>query len=219
MPSMLHWLPVKAMIQNKSACLCFQSRALPICHLFLSDLLHPYHPHTMSLECCTLVTPSLLTVPRFYLETFGKRSLSMFSVTVYRIHYLYLSGKLFVNIQNEPDDPSPWNPSLLTCTNVCFCVHCSGAICVRARARARVCVCVCVCLKYDMDIYMAASVVHKMMFCNDCSCHTLMSFLHKLMSKFMQGYSVGILRGSTRTHTQTHTLSLSHTHSHTHTCM
>ena len=40
----LHWLPVKARIQYKIACLCFQC----LCHNtmppYLSDLLHPYQP-------------------------------------------------------------------------------------------------------------------------------------------------------------------------------
>ena len=40
----LHWLPVKARIQYKIACLCFQC----LCHStmppYVSDLLHPYHP-------------------------------------------------------------------------------------------------------------------------------------------------------------------------------
>ena len=47
-------------------------------HHYISDLLHPYCP------CRTLrsLDSSLLTVPRFSLETFGKRFLSVFGPTV-----------------------------------------------------------------------------------------------------------------------------------------
>ena len=52
--STLHWLPVKAKIQPP----------------YISDLLHPYCPSRTLRSLDT----SLLTVPRFSLETFGKRS-------------------------------------------------------------------------------------------------------------------------------------------------
>ena len=38
----LHWLPVKARIQYKIACLCFQCLSHNTMPLYLSDLLHPY---------------------------------------------------------------------------------------------------------------------------------------------------------------------------------
>ena len=75
----LHWLPVKARIQYKIACLCFQC----LCHntmpSYLSDLLHPYLPSRTLRSLDT----SLLTVPRFCLETFGRRSFSVFGPTVW----------------------------------------------------------------------------------------------------------------------------------------
>ena len=59
----LHWLPVKARIQ----------------YLSLSDLLHPYCP-SRTLRALNI---SLLTVPRFSLQTFGERSFSVFGPTVW----------------------------------------------------------------------------------------------------------------------------------------
>ena len=74
-----HWLPVKARIKYKIACLCFQciyqNSMLP----YISDLLHPYCP---SWTLHSLDT-SLLTVPCFSLKTFGKRSFSVFGPTVW----------------------------------------------------------------------------------------------------------------------------------------
>ena len=75
----LHWLSVKARIQYKIACLCFQCLHNNSMPPYLSDLLHPYHP-TRTLRS---VDTSLLTVPRFSLDTFGKRSFSVFGPTVW----------------------------------------------------------------------------------------------------------------------------------------
>ena len=66
----LHWLPVKARIQYKIACLCFQCIYQNSMPSYISDLLHPYCPSRMLHSLDT----SLLTVPRFSLETFGKKS-------------------------------------------------------------------------------------------------------------------------------------------------
>ena len=74
----LHWLPVKARIQYKIACLCFQCIYQNSMPPYISNLLHPYCP---SRTLHSLDT-SLLTVPRFSLETFGKRSFSVFGLTV-----------------------------------------------------------------------------------------------------------------------------------------
>ena len=67
----LHWLPVKARIQYKIACLCFQCIYQNSMPPYISDLLHPYCPSRTLRFLDTL----LLTVPRFSLETFGKRYL------------------------------------------------------------------------------------------------------------------------------------------------
>ena len=75
----LHWLPVKARIQYEIACLCFQC----LCHntmpSYLSDSLHPYLPPRKLRSLDT----SLLTIPRFCLETYGRRSFSVFGPTVW----------------------------------------------------------------------------------------------------------------------------------------
>ena len=75
----LHWLPVKARIQYKIACLCFQCIYQNSMQPYISDILHQYCPfRTMrSLDI------SLLTVPCFSFETFGKRSFSVFEPTVW----------------------------------------------------------------------------------------------------------------------------------------
>ena len=75
----LHWLPVKARVQYKIACLYFQC----LCHntmpSYLSDILHPYLPPRTLHSLDT----SLLTIPRFCLETYGRRSFSVFGPTVW----------------------------------------------------------------------------------------------------------------------------------------
>ena len=75
----LHWLPVKARIQYKIACLCFQCIYQNSMPPYISDLLHPYCPS----RTLRSLDSSLLTVPRFSLETFGKRSFSVFGPTVW----------------------------------------------------------------------------------------------------------------------------------------
>ena len=75
----LHWFPLKARIQCKIACICFQCIYQNSMPTYISDLLHPY--------CPSRTLPSLdiamLTVPCFSLETFGKRSFSAFGPTVW----------------------------------------------------------------------------------------------------------------------------------------
>ena len=75
----LHWLPVKARIQYKIACLCFQCLYHNTMPSYLSDILHPYlTPRTLrSLDT------SLLTIPRFCLEKYGRRSFSVFQPTAW----------------------------------------------------------------------------------------------------------------------------------------
>ena len=74
----LHWLPVKARIQYKIACLCFQCIYQSSMPPYISDLLHPYCPSRTLRSLDT----SLLTVPHFSLESFGKKSFSVFGPTV-----------------------------------------------------------------------------------------------------------------------------------------
>ena len=75
----LHWLPVKARIQYKIACLCFQCLSQNTMPPYLSDLLYPYQPSRTLRSLDT----SLLSVPRLCLETFGKRSFSVCGPTVW----------------------------------------------------------------------------------------------------------------------------------------
>ena len=63
----LHWLSVKARIQYKIACHCFQCIYQDSMPPYIFDLLHPYCPYRTLRSLDT----SLLTVPRFSLETFG----------------------------------------------------------------------------------------------------------------------------------------------------
>ena len=69
----------KARIQYKIACLCFQCLSHNTMPPYLSDLLHPYQPPRTLRSLDT----SLLSVPRFCLETFGRRSFSVFGPTVW----------------------------------------------------------------------------------------------------------------------------------------
>ena len=69
----LHWLPVKARIDYKLACLTFHCLHSDSCPSYLSELLSPYKP-TRTLRS---QDASLLTVPRYSLNTFGKRSFTV----------------------------------------------------------------------------------------------------------------------------------------------
>ena len=71
--------PVKARIQYKIACLCFQCIYQNSMPPHISDLLQPHCPSRTLRSLGT----SLLTVPRFSLETFGKKSFSVFGPTVW----------------------------------------------------------------------------------------------------------------------------------------
>ena len=87
----LHWLPVKATIQYKIACLCFQCLSHNTMHLtFLTFFIH-----TNRLERCALLTPLcfqfLASVWRPLAE-----DLSLFLAPLSVIPYLYLSEKLSV---------------------------------------------------------------------------------------------------------------------------
>ena len=75
----LYWLPVKARIQYKIDCLCFQCIYQNSMPHYISDLLHPYCPSRTLRSLDT----SLLTVPRFSLGTLSKRSFSVFGPTVW----------------------------------------------------------------------------------------------------------------------------------------
>ena len=73
------WLPVKARIQYKIACLCFQCIYQNSMTPYISDFLHLCCPSRTLRSLDT----SFLTVPHFSLATFGKRSFSVFGPTVW----------------------------------------------------------------------------------------------------------------------------------------
>ena len=75
----LHWLPVKARIEYKIATLCFQCLHSEHTPVYLSELLLPYRPsRTLRSQ-----DSSLLSVPRFSLDTYGRRSFSVFGPTTW----------------------------------------------------------------------------------------------------------------------------------------
>ena len=84
----LHRLPVKARIQYKIDCLCFQCIYQNSMPPYFSDLLHPYCPSRTLRSLDT----SLLTVPRFSLGTFRKRYFSVLD-PLSGTHYHYPSEK------------------------------------------------------------------------------------------------------------------------------
>ena len=88
----LHWLPVKARIQYKIACLCFQCLSNNTMPHYLSYLLHPNQPS----RTLSSLDTSLLSVPRFCLETFGRRSFSVFGPAVWNSLPLSLKKNLSV---------------------------------------------------------------------------------------------------------------------------
>ena len=75
----LHWLPVKARIEYKVACQCFHCHTSSTAPPYLSSLLRPYNP-TRSLRS---QNSALLTVPRYSLNSFGKRAFSVSGPTVW----------------------------------------------------------------------------------------------------------------------------------------
>ena len=75
----LHWLPVKARIQYKIACFCFQCIYHENMPSYLANLLQTYKPSRTLRSSDT----SLLTVPRFSLDTFGKKSFSVLGPNVW----------------------------------------------------------------------------------------------------------------------------------------
>ena len=92
----LHWFPVKARIQYKTACLCFQCIYQNSMPPYISDL-HPYCPSRTLRSLDT----SLLTVPHFSLEIFGKRSFSVFGPTVWNSLPYPSENAVFYNFQKE----------------------------------------------------------------------------------------------------------------------
>ena len=86
----LHWLPVKARTENKVSTLCYQCLDSVNILPYLCELLRPYKPS----KTLRPQDSSLLVVPRFSLNTFGKKSFSVFGAATWNslgIHSLYTS--------------------------------------------------------------------------------------------------------------------------------
>ena len=158
---------MKARIQYKIVCLCFQCIYQDSMSPYISDL-HPYCPSRTLRSLDT----SLLTVPRFSLETFGKRSFSVFGPTVWNSLPLWvypsekysvlllLRGHLrlifftsicaelqvLVSVCNIQEVCVYVCVCVCACEWVCVCVCICVCVCVCARVRVCVCVCVCVCV-------------------------------------------------------------------------
>ena len=164
----LHWLPIKARIQYKLACLCFQCLSHNTMPPYLSDLLHPYQPPRTLRSLDT----SLLSVPRFCLETFGRRSFSVFGPTVWNSLPLSLrKTQCFSTFKKKLkthlfEKHLSWYLQvcssvivLCVCVCVCVCVRECVRACVRACLRA--CVRACVCDTLVMG--MAAGMMYMML--------------------------------------------------------
>ena len=75
----LHWLPVRARVDYKMAVLCFTCLNCECMPSYLSSLLVSYEP-SRSLRS---QDAALLTVPRYSLESFGRRSFSVFAPSLW----------------------------------------------------------------------------------------------------------------------------------------
>ena len=87
----LHWLPVKARIQYKITCLCFQC----LCHNTMPSIFLTFFIHTYHLGRCVLSTPLCLQ----FLASVSRpmaEDLSLSLAPLSGTPYLYLSGKLSV---------------------------------------------------------------------------------------------------------------------------
>ena len=102
--------------------------------IYLSDL-YPYHPTRTVRSLDT----SLLTVPRVCLETFGRKSFSVFSPTVWNTLPLSLRKTQYfstskqknkTNKQKKSKISSVWKASLLMFASLCFRLCHSAGVCV-----------------------------------------------------------------------------------------
>ena len=125
----LHWLPMMARIQYKIACLCFQCIYQNSMPPYISDLLHPCCPSRTLRSLDT----SLLTVPHFSLETFGKRSFCFWT------HCLELP----TIIPRKNNVLQVLNLRPIFFTFICAEVQVLVSVCITQEGG--VCVCVCVC--------------------------------------------------------------------------
>ena len=112
----LSWLPVKARIQYKIACLCFQCIYQNSRPPYIFDPLHPYCPSRMLRSHCLQIST---TIPQ------KKECFATFKMK-HKTHLLHIH--------------------LCWSANVSFCMFYSGNMCVCVCVCVYVCVCVCVCV-------------------------------------------------------------------------
>ena len=82
----LHWLPVRARISHKTACLCFKAITSST-SAYLSDLLHLYSP---SRSLRSRADTRLLKIPLRKCKTKGDRAFSYFGPSVWNSLPLYI---------------------------------------------------------------------------------------------------------------------------------
>ena len=75
----LHWLPVRARLSYKTACLCFNAITFSTL-AYLSDLLHLYSP---SRSLRSSIDTRLLKMPCYKCQTKGDRAFSYFGPSVW----------------------------------------------------------------------------------------------------------------------------------------
>ena len=155
----LHWLPVKARIQYKIACLCFQCLSHNTMPPYLSDLLHSYQPPRTLRSLDT----SLLSVPRFCLETFGRRSFSAFGPTVWNSLPLPLRKTQCFSTFKKKLKTHLFEKHLSWYLQACSSVYVAQLVCVCVCVRVRVCVCVCVCVCDTLFMVMTAGMMYMML--------------------------------------------------------
>ena len=129
----LHWLPVKARIQYKIACLCFQCLSLTTpCHLtFLTFFIHTIH-----LERCALLTPLCFQFLALSGDLWQKIFLCLWPHCLEFPNFISQKNSVFFNFQKEARNSSDRKASQLMFASVLLCMSFSWCVCV--------CVCVCV---------------------------------------------------------------------------
>ena len=127
----LHWLPVKARVQCKIACIYFSVSVITLCHLiFLTFFIHTIH-----LGRCTLLTPLCLQ----YLASVSKPL----------AHYLELPT--FISLKKTQcfsTSKRTWKLISLKCISVEICKW----LCVLFNIYVFVCVCVCACVRVCVHV-------------------------------------------------------------------
>ena len=114
----LHWLPVKARIQYKIACLCFQCLSHNTMPPYLSDLLHPYQPpRTLHSLDTSAFSSSLLSG-----DLWPKIFLCFWPHCLEFLTFISQKNSVFFNFQKEAKNSCVGKASQLIFASVFFCV-------------------------------------------------------------------------------------------------